>query len=177
MKVLTLTLALAVLAAAAPAEAQSRGERCRNPLPNDDATPGPEHLHAYPFNPVRDQQVDFDLYFNNDSARFLLFVVARDPDTSETINWVATFSGPDRADRFVHASARMDPEGEYLIGVACVYAAADYRLAVRAGTELRISPRLNLLSHQGLSPDESSERFDWEGALLRAAGLALRLSR
>ena len=177
MKVLTLTLTLAILAPAAAAEAQSRGERCRTPIPNEDTTPGPEHLHAYPFNPVRDQQVDFDLYFNNDSALFLLLVVARDPDTGDTGNWIATFSGPDRADRFVHASARMDPEGEYVIGVACAYAAADYRLAVRAGTELRISPRINLLSHQGLSPDESSERFDWEGALLRAAGLALRLSR
>ena len=177
MKALTLTLALAVLAAAGAAEAQSRGERCRTPLPNEDVTPGPEHLHAYPFNPVRDQQVDFDLYFNNDSARFLLLVVARVADTGDTLNWIATASGPGRAARFAHASARMDPDAEYLIGVACIHAAADYRLAVRAGTELRISPRLNLLSHQGLSPDESSERFDWEGALLRAAGLALRLSR
>ena len=74
-RMLTLTLAAflaCTLAAPAVTEAQSRGERCRNPLPDWDATPRPEHLHAYPFNPTRDQQVDFDLYFNNDSARFLM---------------------------------------------------------------------------------------------------------
>lgn len=163
----TLTLTLAILAAfATPAAAQSRGERCRNPLSSEDATPGPQHLHVYPFSPVRDQQVDFDLYFNNDSARFVLLVVAQDSDTNSTLNWIATASGPGVAARFAHASARMDPDVDYVIGVACIHAAADYRLAVRAGTEIRIAPRISLLSHQGLSPAESAERFGWEEALL-----------
>ena len=170
MKVLTLTLA--VLAAAAAAEAQSRGERCRTPLPNEDTMPGPQHLHAYSFSPVRDQQVDFDLYFNNDSARFILVVVAQDSATDSTVNWLATSSGPDRGDRFVHASARMGPDNDYVIGVACLHAAADYRLAVRAGTEIRIGPRFSLLSHQGLSPAESAERFGWEEALLNGLRMA-----
>ena len=168
------TLTLVILAAlAAPAAAQSRGERCRNPIPNDDATPGPQHLHIYSFNPVQDQQVDFDLYFNNDSARFLLLVVAQNRDTGETFNWIASASGPGRAARFVHASARMDPDTEYVIGVACVYAAADYRLAVRAGTEIRIGPRVSLLSHQGLSPAESARRFGWEEVLLNGLRMVL----
>ena len=64
-----------------------------------------------------------------------------------------------------------------MIGIACIYAAADYRLAARAGIEISIGSRVNLISHQGLSPAESAERFEWEGALLKAAGLALRLAR
>ena len=168
------TLTFAILAApAAPAAAQSRGERCRTPIPTGDATPGPQRLHAYPFNPVRDQQVDFDLYFNNDSARFILLVAALD-DAGNAQNWVVTSSGPDRADRFLHASARMDPDTEYVIGVACVYAAADYRLAVRAGTEISIGPRVSLLSHQGLSPAESARRFGWEEVLLNGLRMVLR---
>ena len=172
MKTLTLTLTLAILAAATAAEAQSRGERCRTPLSNEDATPGPQHLHAYTFSPVRDQQVDFDLYFNNDSARFVLLVIAQDSATGSTLNWIATASGPGVAARFAHASTRMDPDVDYVIGVACIYAAADYRLAVRAGTEIRIGPRFSLLSHQGLSPAESAERFGWEEALLNGLRMA-----
>lgn len=142
LKTVRTTTVIALLGAvSAPcAEAQSHGRRCAvdDTIVYSFTTPaGPDSL-----------QVDFDLYFNNDSSAFVLLVLDDDNDTV-----LSTASGFSLGDRFVHGSARLFPDQRYRIGVGCVNVSADYRLAVRSGDEMRLASPVVALDHQGLTAE------------------------
>lgn len=158
LKTVRTTTVIALLGAvSAPcAEAQSHGRRCAvdDTIVYSFTTPsGPDSL-----------QVDFDLYFNNDSSAFVLLVLDGDNDTV-----LSTASGISRGDRFVHGSARLFPDRLYRIGVACINVSADYRLAVRSGDEMRLASPVVALDHQGLTAGEAVEMFEVERRVQAAA--------
>ena len=158
LKTVRTTIVIAILGAvSAPcAEAQSHGRRCAvdDTIVYSFTTPaGPDSL-----------QVDFDLYFNNDSSAFVLLVLDDDNDTV-----LSTASGFSLGDRFVHGSARLFPDQRYRIGVGCVNVSADYRLAVRSGDEMRLASPVVALDHQGLTAGEAVEMFEMERRVQEAA--------
>ena len=158
LKTVRTTIVIALLGAvSAPcAEAQSHGRRCAvdDTIVYSFTTPsGPDSL-----------QVDFDLYFNNDSSAFVLLVLDGDNDTV-----LSTASGFSLGDRFVHGSARLFPDQRYRIGVGCVNVSADYRLAVRSGDEMRLASPVVALDHQGLTAGEAVEMFEMERRVQAAA--------
>lgn len=158
LKTVRTTIVIALLGAvSAPcAEAQSHGRRCAvdDTIVYSFTTPaGTDSL-----------QVDFDLYFNNDSSAFVLLVLDDDNDTV-----LSTASGFSLGDRFVHGSARLFPDQRYRIGVGCVNVSADYRLAVRSGDEMRLASPVVALDHQGLTAGEAVEMFEVERRVQAAA--------
>lgn len=159
LQIVRIATVIAILGAvSAPrAEAQSHGRRC-----SVDVT---GYFYSFTTPSVPDSiQVDFDLYFNNDSSAFVLLVFDSDSDRV-----LSTTSGLGRADRFVHGSARLYSGERYTIGVGCVNASASYRLAVRSGDEIALrSPRVASI-HQGLTAGEAVEMFELERKVQEAA--------
>ena len=136
-------------------EAQSHGRRC------EESASGYAYSISTPSGDSR--QHDLDLYFNNNSASFILVVFDEDIDVV-----LSTTSGLQSGDRFVHGSIRLYPGQTYSVAVACVSQSADYRLSIKRGEEVSLTTPVVLGAHQGLDAGEAAISLDMEASIREA---------
>lgn len=143
-------------AAAVPGvgDAQSHGRRCN--------TTDTGYMYTIRTPAGDSRQHDIDVYFNRDDAAFVVLVFDDDSDVR-----LATASGLQSGDRFVHGSLRMYPDETYRISVGCVLASADYRLSVKRGEEVSLSAPRVLNAHEGLTAGEAAASFGIESVMLK----------
>ena len=149
----TATAALmAVTAVPGVGEAQSHGRRC--------STSDTGYVYTISTPAGDSRQHDIDVYFNRDDSAFIVVVFDADSDVK-----LATSSGLQSGDRFVHGSLRMYPDETYRISVGCVLAGADYRLSVKRGEEVTLSAPRTLNAHEGLTAAEAAMSFEIESVM------------
>ncbi len=145
---------MAVAAIPGVGEAQSHGRRC--------TTSDTGYLYTIGTPAGDSRQHDIDVYFNGDDSAFVVVVFDEDSDVR-----LATSSGLQSGDRFVHGSLRMYPDKTYRISVGCVLADADYRLSIKRGEEVTLSAPRVLNAHEGLTTAEASASFGIEAVMLK----------
>lgn len=152
-RILVTGTALFVFALPSIVEAQSHGRRC--------STSDTGYVYTIRTPAGDSRQHDIDVYFNRNDAAFVVLVFDDDTDVR-----LATSSGLQSGDRFVHGSMRMYPDETYRISVGCVLADADYRISIKRGEEVSLSAPTVLNAHEGLTAAEAAVAFEIEAAIL-----------
>lgn len=155
VRILTVGLITAVVLSLIPGRggAQSDGRGC--------STSSSGYVYTITTPDGDSRQHDIDLYFNNDRSGFIVLVFDDEGDVR-----LATSSGLQAADRFVHGSLRLYPDETYRIAVACVSVDADYRLSVKRGEEINLSEPRSLGVHAGLTANQAVTALGLEAVML-----------